>query len=666
MRLLPILPALCLFATIARAEELTRVEQIRALTPEQAAKRLPVRLTGVITYFDSAVGHAFIHDETGAVFFRPGVASTPGAVSAEIGDEVEIVGLTWSGTFSPSVAGDSIDAEGEPGPVELHFRGEGELPDPVTVPFDQLRTGRWHDELVAVRATVRECRASEGEGKRTFMLKLSGSAGQSIEAWGRHLDLGEPQDWIDQDVTLKAVVAGGGDESGQLRNAHLLIGKSSWIVRDTESLEAAFAQPPLAFDQLRSYKSPSAHNRRFRVDGSISFVESGVGFFLSDGDLGLWVGTMQETEFAVGDVVSVAGYLSVEGVTDGIVRINARGTSPAGRIVAPQDLGADEAQGALVSVEGILRASGRDWLSLEGQGGALVRAEGVELDGTPEPGARLLVTGVAEGGQLRLRNAADIVVVESAPWLTETRRYWLFGGIAFLAVVGVLWMVSLRRQVARQTELIQAQTVQATLVEERQRMARELHDSLEQHLIGLHLQIDTLRDRLADSPESLRKLADGVAQMLNHCRDETRRSVFELRTQMLRNEGLAATLVQLAKEANHENGPSVITEISGESTPLERSTQFHLLRCAQEAVANALKHANANEIRICLEYKTDESHLTIADDGRGFEPVEADSPSRPSFGLMHLRERASRIGAGLSIESTPGAGTTITISIPKI
>ncbi|WP_193211073.1 sensor histidine kinase [Luteolibacter marinus] len=647
-------------------EALSKVEQIRALTPDRARARLPVRIEGVVTYFDGNSGHAFIHDDTGSVFFRPGKTGTPGAVEARMGDKVEIKGITWAGEFSPSIAGASSGAEAAP--VNLSVLGAGKMPEPVPVPFDQLKTGRWHDQFVSIRGTVRDFKAAAGGGPGHLSLVLSGPENRSIEAWGDHLELGRKEDWLNQEIQLHGIVAGGGDAMGRLEDAHLLIGDSSWVIRDDEASAASFDQPPLPLGNLRRYLPPEVRGRRVRIDGTVSLAAPGDGFFLTDGSQGTWIGTPQELDLEVGDVVSTTGYLSDKGLSDAIVKVLAKGSPPAARVARARELADEGMRGSLVSVEGILRsvdaspAGAR--IQIDGRDGTSATARGPGAAGGLEAGARVLLTGVADGGELLLRGPEDIVILSSAPWLTPARRSALLAGAGIALVAGLLWVVSLKQQVAKQTRLIEAQLVHRTLVEERQRMGRELHDSLEQYLAGLHLQLDTLRDRIADSPDSVRDLASGAARMLEHCRDEARRSVFELRSQTFQREGLAAALVQFAEEANPGGSPEVTLEVSGESRPLDPAVEFHLLRCAQESVANALKHAKAHEIHVALEYLPEETRLKVEDDGKGFDPAGPPPAGRPSFGLLHLKERADRIKGRLAIQSAPGRGTIVTVSIP--
>jgi signal transduction histidine kinase len=105
-------------------------------------------------------------------------------------------------------------------------------------------------------------------------------------------------------------------------------------------------------------------------------------------------------------------------------------------------------------------------------------------------------------------------------------------------------------------------------------------------------------------------------------------------------------------------------DVSGEAKPLPEEMEQHLLRIAQEAVANTLKHAEANRIRIQLEMGARRLCLRVEDDGRGFEQQEAFRASGGHFGLLGMRERAERLGGALHLRSRPGDGTEVEVTVP--
>ena len=115
--------------------------------------------------------------------------------------------------------------------------------------------------------------------------------------------------------------------------------------------------------------------------------------------------------------------------------------------------------------------------------------------------------------------------------------------------------------------------------------------------------------------------------------------------------------------ASSEDGPTVALEISELTRMLPAGSDFHLLRIAQEALANTIKHAAAREVIIALHESPDAVVLSIRDDGRGFVPAPPDAPISSHFGLLGMRERVEKIGASLDIQSSPGHGCTVTVTL---
>ena len=149
--------------------------------------------------------------------------------------------------------------------------------------------------------------------------------------------------------------------------------------------------------------------------------------------------------------------------------------------------------------------------------------------------------------------------------------------------------------------------------------------------------------------------------MLKHTQRETRNSIRDLRSPLLENRGLAEALRVLAAESTSSTGPEVALQVSSEPVNLTPDTEYQLLRLAQEALGNALKHAEAKHISIHLDSTPEQILLTVTDDGRGFRPDALDASDPSHFGMLGMQERASKIGAAWNITSSPGRGTTVTV-----
>jgi signal transduction histidine kinase len=318
----------------------------------------------------------------------------------------------------------------------------------------------------------------------------------------------------------------------------------------------------------------------------------------------------------------------------------------------------------------ILQCRSGDWFFealLPGQGAAssgLDANDRVRLTGICEFTSTrdLPFSDNADGFRLHIRNATDVVILKHAPWWTLGRLLWALAIVGALALVAFAWVALLRRKVADQTQIIGAQIERAAVKDERQRIARELHDTIEQELAGVSLQIRNARQRLAFSPEQAGSSFELAERMLRHCREEARTSIRDLRSVALEQRGLHGALEEFLEPLALECGARFYFEVQGEPRPLAGPVAIHLLRIANEAVANAARHGTPGEIRVWLSYDPASVTLEIRDDGCGFDP-SLPAP-RGHFGLMGIQERANKLHAALTIESAHGAGTTIRIMVP--
>jgi signal transduction histidine kinase len=190
--------------------------------------------------------------------------------------------------------------------------------------------------------------------------------------------------------------------------------------------------------------------------------------------------------------------------------------------------------------------------------------------------------------------------------------------------------------------LVQAR--EAGVADERRRLAAEIHDTLAQGLTGIITQLQA-----ADDSEHVRRATDLARESLR----EARRSVRALAPTHLEDDTLPEALKKITGDRAH-------LTITGTVEPLHGELEATLLRIAQEALANATRHAHADRIGVTLSYMDDEVTLDIRDDGRGFTGPSA------GFGLTAMRERAERVAGSLEIESEPGRGTAVSARVPLI
>jgi signal transduction histidine kinase/ligand-binding sensor domain-containing protein len=215
-----------------------------------------------------------------------------------------------------------------------------------------------------------------------------------------------------------------------------------------------------------------------------------------------------------------------------------------------------------------------------------------------------------------------------------------------------------------QLRLRQIRSRFSLVLEERARLAREIHDTLAQGFVGISSQLDAVAMCMPEEQSPARKYLDMARRMARHSLTEARRSVMDLRASVLEGQDLAAALESGMRMWTAGAAVEVKVEVSGPETVLPQEMEQHLLRIAQEAVTNVVKHAGAKSIGIKLHMEARKLYLRIKDNGRGFETPDVFSSRGGHFGLIGMRERAERLGGELRLSSQPGEGTEVEVTVP--
>jgi len=225
--------------------------------------------------------------------------------------------------------------------------------------------------------------------------------------------------------------------------------------------------------------------------------------------------------------------------------------------------------------------------------------------------------------------------------------------------------------VAIERARLHTRRLEAVQTEERNRLAREIHDTIAQDLAAIAFQLEAAEVLLARNaePERVRRSVSAALGLTRKGLEEARRSVLDLRAAPLEGRTLAAALAALARDAAEPGtSPEVIfegAEAVPSSSQLPPAIEAGLYRVAQEALQNALRHAATTRINIRLETDSKRARLTVQDDGRGFALGDAtEGPATSHFGLIGMRERMRLLGGTFQVESSPGAGTRITAEAP--
>jgi signal transduction histidine kinase len=202
----------------------------------------------------------------------------------------------------------------------------------------------------------------------------------------------------------------------------------------------------------------------------------------------------------------------------------------------------------------------------------------------------------------------------------------------------------------------------SAVLDERNRMAREIHDTLAQGFTAIVLQLEAAEDALGDSAEEARNHLLQARSLARESLDEARRSVLALRPHALDQRDLSAAVAFLASQTVSWSGIEIAYSVLGTPTALSPEVETNLLRIAQEGLANAIEHGKARRVQMELCFADGAVRFRLEDDGKGFAVRSAAGESQ-GFGLISMRERAERIGGRLRIDSEPGKGTRIDVLV---
>ena len=652
------------------AETLDSISRIRALPPQEAARQLPAEIEAVVIFYNPVKSNCIVNDGHEGLFVL--LADDPTKrPPLKVGTRLRIEGVTQPGEFLPCVEGRRVSVI-----------GDGPLPEPRRIDGGEFFTPSLDCQWVEIPAIIIGNNNS-GTSNITLVAESSG--------WNFMVHF--PDDWKDSEsaaklmqrpVRIRGAVGSLCNDQRQLTLRYLFVTSVSQII-PSENAEPDLEPPLRAINEL--LRSDTTSQSRVRVRGTVTHAASDGLYLRGDGGC-LVIRTASTSDFAPGMRVEAEGFAAIA-MFRPVLR--ASRVSVLDRVAAPRPLALDltgenliRQQAELVTVDAdlltrrdgsgeevVLQCRADTWFfearlaNRNALPAGLVSNDRLRLTGICEltNTQPLAATSLADGFRIQLRDAADVVILRRAPWWTLPRLLWALAAVATLALVALAWVAQLRRHVESQTKIISKQIEQTAVKDERQRVARELHDTIEQELTGLSIQLGNARQRLTRAPGQADHALELAQRMLRHCREEARTSIRDLRSVALDQHGLADALREILAPLAAECGARFVFDVVGESRGPTGPVALHLLRIAQEAVANAARHANPREIRVRLDYAADDLTLEIHDDGSGFD-TGAPAP-RGHFGVLGIRERANKLQADLTIASSPGAGTTIRVVLPS-
>ena len=257
---------------------------------------------------------------------------------------------------------------------------------------------------------------------------------------------------------------------------------------------------------------------------------------------------------------------------------------------------------------------------------------------------------------LVLRTPDDVVVLERPPWWTPMRLIAIIGGL-----LAVLIGVIVRNWLQKRSAARLAKLATDLKVEERTRLAVELHDSLAQSLTGISFEIDTACKLADESPAAMREHLGSAARTLKSCRDELRNYLWDLRNRALEETTMDEAIRQTL--APHVAGAKVAIRFNVPRERISDNTTHAILRIVRELAINAIGHGHAKKIWIAGSVEDDRMLFSVRDDGTGFDPATAPGFAEGHYGLVGISERVEEFEGEFNVESAPGKGTRATVTI---
>ncbi len=677
---------------------LTTAAQVRALTEAEAHSGIPVHLRGVFMGEADPKGIAFvIQDETDGIYIQG-----PAALVAGLGrgDLLEVEGVSDPGGFAPYV-------------VAHHIRkiGRGQIPEPIRVTLDELNAGQMDAKWVEISGIVRSVEptapsdlappppgtryaAPSGgvaqSGDRKVKMKLaSGSAHVIVELNGGL----KPEDYVGAAVRLRGLCFNLHNRNRQFVRPFVQVPRGVEVVVESPSPEKPFS------DQLRPVASlfrfeqlTEKHGHRVHVRGIVVHHRPGAVLWVRDGDQSLRVETTQSEVLQPGDEVDVVGFPARSEYSAELedAAFQKRSTHQALLPHILTDISSALRNDAdLVQLEGRLAEVRRfpdsialtlDWrqTTIRAQ---LYLPENASAPADWLPGSIVRVSGVCSvktdeagplGGlwephsfELLLRSPADLSVIQPPPWWNAGRVVWLLSGFLALAVgsVAVVMLASRRRLQDQEHRRAMAETEFTAILSERNRVAREIHDTLSQNLGAISVQLELARTHAAGISAPALNHMGAAHKLARVALADARDSIWNMRSHVLERSDLGEALEGILVRMTEGTVVTPNMRVDGVRRRLPPIVENNLLRIGQEAITNASKYAKPTRLDVTLTFEGRIVRLAVEDDGLGFMHGTQPRGDRRNFGLVGIKERAELLGGTAEIKSAPGQGTRVIVTV---
>lgn len=686
------------FPPAPQADSITRIADVRALSREEAAKGLPVRVRAVVEWVKEAGDGDFtLADESAGIYAsRKRSANSP--VLKE-GDAIEVEGITSAGGYAPVIVVQGITAFGKGSPLPLR-----------TVSIAQLSAAHEDAQRIQLEVVVVQSVIDDSDGQMRTLRVCSPSGDYTLlqvkrAAWN------EPAVVIDAEVSVRGTVLTLFNSRLEQTSVRIAVPSADdfTIVKPPPE---AFSVPRVEIGALRLFRPEGVTRHRRAVEGTVTWG-SATELVIESHGRGVLVKATPSLGIHVGDLVLVSGFIEarqpIAFFTHAIAKKLAPGNPPPAVALSVEEI-LDESQYnsgrawgqnpkdydcRLVRIKGTLIggvASHAESFLLQTESGRQVTIKIASgSDGflqAPQAGSLVEVTGVARvlhgpgeplpefrrpvGLELLMRDSNDLHLLRVPSWWTLQRLQWALVFAAAVLGIVMAWIFLLRRTVRRQALRIEtalrvhrdAELEHEAAKRERLRLAGDLHDGVHQLLNAASYRLESVATLSGRDPAAALPHVTAARKILDRSQHEMRSILWGIH-EMAKGESDFSELLTHAL-AGMDHWPAGVVQVtsSGTPRPVPARAAGSLLMLTQEAVQNALKHGHASEIKVHVGFAEEALHLTIQDNGHGFDPSGAQPTAQGGLGLGSIKRRVDELGGSLVLTSSPGNGACLTIELP--
>ncbi|HEY2081259.1 MAG TPA: ATP-binding protein [Verrucomicrobiae bacterium] len=667
----------------SQTNELRTVAAIRGLTAEQTQQKLPVRLRGVVTFFDESLFSRFIQDETAGIYLQfPANVGPPQLVPGQV---VEVTGTGSPGEYAPVVVVDTVKVV-----------GEMPLPKAKPVTYQQLASGVDDSQFVEISGIVRSVRPLENSLYHQIEITTGGGR---LLIFAKELPVQRAEELLDSTVRVRGVCSTQFNHQRQLFAIRLMVPRPDDLQIEIPATRDPFAIAAQPIASLLQFAPQATYGHRVKVIGTVIYFEPGSVMFLQDGEHGVQVQTKEREPLQLGDKIEVLGFISQGDYTpllqDGIYRKISSDPPPVPTPVTPDEALTGKYDCQLIQVPARLidrSVHGSENYLLLQQSNFIFQASIKQLNGLDilseiENGSYVKVTGVcriepgewqagdnwrAKSFSIQLRSPNDVAVVLAPPWWTLKKLLWIVGALVFVALAAFVWVVVLRRRVVERTRELEVQIQKRQLAErtreieqERARVAHDLHDDLGSGLTEVNMLTTLVRSPATSTDEKQRYLGEltETARRMVTSLDEIVWAVNP------RNDTIASLASyfgsyaqRLLDLASISCGLDIANDLP--EYPLDPKYRQELFFAFKEALTNVVRHSGATQVWLRISVHDDCLIVEVADDGHGFDPKNRRAGED---GIANMKERLQALDGSCEITSSPKEGTTVSLraSLPR-